>query len=122
MRALTSQTVTFVEPAIDEPDGPPANANAPNDLEIPPALVRALRQMVAHEVQRALATMPRATREGMNADDVAAFLGVDRKTVYDYANRGHIPHQRLGKRLLFSRTALVSWLGACKSASAERSK
>lgn len=47
----------------------------------------------------------------MCADDVAAWLKVDRKTVYNAAARGKIPHQRLGKRLLFSRAALVSWLG-----------
>lgn len=47
----------------------------------------------------------------MSADDVAAWLKVDRKTVYNAAARGKIPHQRLSKRLLFSRAALVSWLG-----------
>jgi excisionase family DNA binding protein len=57
--------------------------------------------------------------EVMDADEVAAFLGVDRKTVYDYAGRGEIPHRRLGKRLLFSRRAIVSWLGSCKAASRE---
>jgi excisionase family DNA binding protein len=55
--------------------------------------------------------------EVMNAEEVAAFLRVDRKTVYDYAARGEIPFRRLGRRLLFSRSALVSWLGACKVAS-----
>jgi len=59
-----------------------------------------------------------ATREGMNADEVGAFLGLNRKTVYEYAGRGQIPHQRLGKRLVFSRTALVAWLSTCKAASA----
>ena len=53
--------------------------------------------------------------EVMDAEEVAAFLRVDRKTVYDYAGRGAIPCQRLGKRLLFSRAALVSWLAACRS-------
>ncbi len=48
--------------------------------------------------------------EVLNAEEVAVFLGVDRKTVYDYANRGQIPHRRLGKRLLFSRSVLVAWL------------
>jgi excisionase family DNA binding protein len=48
--------------------------------------------------------------EVLNAEEVAVFLRVDRKTVYDYANRGAIPHRRLGKRLLFSRSALVAWL------------
>ena len=46
------------------------------------------------------------------ADDVAAWLKVDRKTIYNAASRGKIPHQRLGKRLLFSRAALVAWLGS----------
>ena len=60
-------------------------------------------------------------KEVMTADEVAAFLGVDRNTVYDYANRGVIPHQRLGKRILFRRGALVSWLdSACKATSTRK--
>jgi excisionase family DNA binding protein len=58
--------------------------------------------------------------EVMDADEVAAFLGVDRNTVYDYAGRGEIPHRRLGKRLLFSRSAIVAWLGSCKAASTRK--
>jgi excisionase family DNA binding protein len=54
--------------------------------------------------------------EVMSADETAAFLGVDRNTVYDAAGRNEIPHRRIGKRLLFSRAQLVSWLGACKAA------
>lgn len=57
--------------------------------------------------------------EVMDADQLAVFLGVDRKTVYDYAGRGAIPHRRLGKRLLFSRQAIVAWLAPCKAASRE---
>ncbi len=57
-----------------------------------------------------------ANRDVMTADEVAAFLGVDRNTVYDYAGRGVIPHQRLGKRILFRRGALVQWLDrSCKA-------
>ena len=58
--------------------------------------------------------------EVMCAEDVAAFLGVDRNTVYDYAGRGTIPCRRLGKRLLFHRPALVSWLDPCKAASTRK--
>lgn len=58
--------------------------------------------------------------EVMSAEDVAAFLGVDRNTVYDYAGRGTIPCRRLGKRLLFHRPTLVSWLDPCKAASARK--
>jgi excisionase family DNA binding protein len=67
----------------------------------------------------AVALAPEHDPEVMDADELATFLGVDRKTVYDYAGRGEIPHRRLGKRLLFSRSAIVSWLGSCKAASRE---
>jgi hypothetical protein len=39
-----------------------------------------------------------ADSDVMNADEVAAFLGVDRTTAHDFAGRGVIPHQRLGPR------------------------
>lgn len=60
-----------------------------------------------------------AEPEVMDADEVAAYLRVDRKTVYEYAMRAVIPHRRLGKRLLFSRTALVAWLGGNQTGSAK---
>jgi excisionase family DNA binding protein len=63
---------------------------------------------------------PAGASEVMTADQVAAFLGVDRNTVYDYAARGTIPHRRLGKRMLFHRGALVAWLDPCKAASARK--
>lgn len=68
-----------------------------------------------------LAVPTEEDREVMTADEVAAFLGVDRNTVYDYAGRGVIPHQRLGKRILFRRGALVSWLDeSCKATSTRK--
>ena len=55
-------------------------------------------------------------REVMSVEQTAAFLGVDRKTVYDFAARGVLPCRRLGRRILFSRQALVLWLGgACSN-------
>ncbi len=62
---------------------------------------------------------PQPSNEVMTADDVAVFLGVDRKTVYDFAGRGVIPHRRLGKRMLFSRSGLVSWLSAWSKGSSD---
>ena len=55
--------------------------------------------------------------EVMTAEQVAVMLGVNRKTVFEGAARGEIPHARVGRRLLFSRTALLSWLGCGKSGS-----
>lgn len=54
----------------------------------------------------------------MCAEELARFLGVNRKTVYEYAARNVIPHQRLGRRIVFSREQVVAWLGACKGAPA----
>lgn len=53
----------------------------------------------------------------MTVDEAAAFLGVDRNTVYEYTTRGVLPHQRLGKRILLRRGALVAWLDASLCAS-----
>lgn len=54
---------------------------------------------------------PTSDRECMRPDELATFLGVNRKTVYDYAKRNLIPHRRLGRRIVFSRTQVVAWLG-----------
>ena len=80
------------------------------DLEV------TVRHLVADELGRILHARSVHAREVMTAEQVAEFLGVNQKTVYDGANRGHLPHQRLGKRLLFSRSALMAWLGSCKAA------
>lgn len=52
--------------------------------------------------------------EVMTADEVAELLRVNRKTVFEYATRGTLPCQRLGRRVIFSRAAIMSWL--CGSA------
>ena len=54
-------------------------------------------------------------RECMRADELAKFLGINRKTVYVYANANAIPLQRLGRRIVFSRSQVVAWLGGCKA-------
>jgi excisionase family DNA binding protein len=46
----------------------------------------------------------------LTADAVAELLGVNRKTIYEAATRGEIPHRRLGRRLIFERGAVLLWL------------
>ena len=48
--------------------------------------------------------------EVLNVDEVAELLRVGRNTVYEAANRGEIPHRRVGRRLIFSRAAVMEWL------------
>lgn len=49
-------------------------------------------------------------KEVLNVDEVASLLGVHRQTVYDYAGMGELPHRRLGRRIIFSRRAVLAWL------------
>lgn len=46
----------------------------------------------------------------LNVKQVATLLGLGENTVYDAANRGEIPHRRIGRRLIFSRVAVMQWL------------
>ena len=54
----------------------------------------------------------------MNANELASWLRVNRKTVYEYAARNVIPCRRLGRRLVFSRAAVEAWLA--RSPTSER--
>lgn len=65
-----------------------------------------------------LTALPTSANHCMCADELARFLGVNRKTVYEYAARNVIPHRRLGRRIVFSREQVVAWLGACKASPA----
>jgi len=56
------------------------------------------------------ATVRAAEPERMRANELASFLGVNRKIVYEYAARKVIPCRRLGRRLVFSRAAILAWL------------
>lgn len=54
--------------------------------------------------------------ECMTADELASWLRVNRKTVYQYAARNVIPCRRLGRRLVFLRPAVTAWLGRSSTA------
>ena len=49
------------------------------------------------------------------ADELAVMLGLDRKTIYEFATRGDIPCRRLGRRVLFPRSAIERWLAEVKT-------
>jgi len=55
----------------------------------------------------------------MTALEVGRYLGLSRNSVYDAAGRGDIPCRRVGRRLLFSRAALVDWLRGHAGAESE---
>lgn len=60
---------------------------------------------------------PRAPAAERDADvlkvpEAASLLGVSRDVVYAAVGRRELPHRRLGRRILFSRSALLAWLEA----------
>lgn len=46
----------------------------------------------------------------LQAEQVAALLGVKRSSVYEYARTNQIPHVRIGRHVRFVRSDLESWL------------
>jgi excisionase family DNA binding protein len=48
----------------------------------------------------------------MTAEQVAELLGLNVKSVYAAALLGEIPARRIGKRVVFWRDALLSWLSS----------
>ncbi len=47
----------------------------------------------------------------LNAREVAKLLRLDRQTIYEMVKRGALPCRRVGRRILFSRDAVLEWLG-----------
>jgi excisionase family DNA binding protein len=56
----------------------------------------------------------------LNVKLATQFLNVSTKTVYEYVDRGTLPHRRLGNRILFSRDALTKWVEEGQSSKVER--
>lgn len=82
-------------------------------------VLQALKMAVGQEEPSVPSEPRQDPAEVLTADEVAAMLRLDRKTVYDYAGRGVIPCRRIGKRMLFSREALALWLASCSKRSSE---
>jgi excisionase family DNA binding protein len=61
-------------------------------------------------------TIASREHECMTAEELASWLRVNRKTVYQYAARNVIPCRRLGRRLVFSRPAVTAWLARSSTA------
>jgi len=46
----------------------------------------------------------------LTVDEVAAFLRLNRKTVYEAIHRGEIPARRIGNALRIGRDQVIDWL------------
>jgi excisionase family DNA binding protein len=54
--------------------------------------------------------MEERTKEVLNADEAAEFLGVNPYTIRQKARQGEMPGRKVGKEWRFSRQALLQWL------------
>jgi excisionase family DNA binding protein len=50
--------------------------------------------------------------EVLTVEEAAKLLRVNRNTVYEAVARRALPHRRLGRRIIFSKAALLEWLAA----------
>ncbi len=46
----------------------------------------------------------------LTARQVATLLGLDIKSVYEAVKKNELPHRTVGRRILFSQTAVLRWL------------
>jgi excisionase family DNA binding protein len=51
----------------------------------------------------------------LSMKEAASALCVSERTVWTLVHNGELPHMRLGRRLLFSRTALAAWIARMES-------
>jgi excisionase family DNA binding protein len=58
----------------------------------------------------------------LTAREAASFLRISMDSLYAAANRGDLPVRRIGRRMLFSRRALVAWLEGASPRSADTEK
>jgi excisionase family DNA binding protein len=49
-------------------------------------------------------------RVALCADEAAALLGISKWLLLQGIKRGHIPHKRVGRRIVLSRARMLAWL------------
>lgn len=51
-------------------------------------------------------------RKKLSVDEAADYLGIARRTLYNWSSARKVPHIKAGSRLLFDQAELESWLEA----------
>ena len=91
-------------------DSTPPGATVPQAPSASPATSTAVSSPTAASSVSVRAGDTGMEHECMTACELARWLRVNRKTVYEYAARNVIPCRRLGRRLVFLRSAVATWL------------
>lgn len=69
-----------------------------------------LRTIVRDEVRTALRESPATSGDWVQADEVAAWLGVKRETLRTLVKRDGLPVHRAGKAYVFKRAEVEEWI------------
>ncbi len=99
-------------------DSTPLGANVPQAPSASPTNSTAVPSSTAAANVPIRAGDASMEHECMTACELARWLRVNRKTVYEYAARNVIPCRRLGRRLVFSRSAVAAWLARASALNA----
>ncbi|MBO8183639.1 MAG: helix-turn-helix domain-containing protein [Archaeoglobus sp.] len=54
--------------------------------------------------------MQNIERITLTAKEVAEMLGISKRFVYELCQRNELPHKRIGRKVLFSKSQIKEWL------------
>ena len=91
-------------------DGPERPRATRSDDDLARAFAASFTADVRSPALPPVAEAPVAPVDVLTVDECGRWLGVNRKTVYDAANRRELPCARIGRRVLLSRPAIEAWL------------
>src|SRR5206468_9454553 len=98
------------------PNSNPSPRTSPRDESQPTQRSQTLATLLADRLANAHAAPAHVAREPSSDDDVIDVAGVGRmlhvgrNKVYEMVARNEIPHRRFGRRIRFSRAAVMRWL------------
>ncbi len=77
-----------------------------------------LANLIQQSVRKELANhSPSASfddKKPLSIDEAAQYLGIPKATIYQFTRQREIPHQKLGKRLVFLTPELDEWVASKK--------
>lgn len=75
-----------------------------------PISLKELETLIENCVRRAIGNPVDDSGDIIDIDEAAAFLGLQRPTLYTKVSKRQIPFMKQGKRLYFSKTDLTEWI------------
>ncbi|MGB1032733.1 MAG: helix-turn-helix domain-containing protein [Flavobacteriales bacterium] len=58
-------------------------------------------------------------KEFLNISEVSKIIGLEESTIYGLTSKRKIPHYKPGKKLMFKRSEILSWIESSRQATSE---